>query len=383
MGAPRIVIAGGGLAGLTLARCLKARDIRSIVLQKTPGLDYNAYGIDLQPWAYLPLLKDLRVDSANFRRLFDLKAQLQGETSLVDDNNLGEAPIRCHRGLLQRWLSQGLDIRCGHEVENVNLQLLTIRIRVDDKVTNMPADILIAADGSHSRIRETLSSDVIEKTELKTLSYVVFNSRRQMSRDEMKAFVSPHLPGEPFERLQRGHTCLSVELNASGSGNETVANYTFSRPANFGASDCLYMPDRAPNEAKNGPGNKWDQFERELGQLKDLPQRFKDLFDPSRMRKDRILNWLMRSSLMPLRSLRSLAEQNVLFIGDAAHTMPIIGGEGANLAIKDAVDLAEKIATKETNHGHFFVERYDDWTQRVQRSEQRLAQMHSTNSTML
>lgn len=52
----------------------------------------------------------------------------------------------------------------------------------------------------------------------------------------------------------------------------------------------------------------------------------------------------MRSLLVSPTDIVSLASRGVLLIGDAVHAMPTLGGEGANLAIKDGFDLPEHIA---------------------------------------
>jgi 2-polyprenyl-6-methoxyphenol hydroxylase-like FAD-dependent oxidoreductase len=85
----------------------------------------------------------------------------------------------------------------------------------------------------------------------------------------------------------------------------------------------------------------------EVGKLPELEHPFSDAFDVEYMRGDRILHWLMRDTLVPLDDLTRLAERRILLIGDAAHAMPILGGDGANATILDAVELAECIARQD------------------------------------
>lgn len=57
--------------------------------------------------------------------------------------------------------------------------------------------------------------------------------------------------------------------------------------------------------------------------------------------------------------------------------MPILGGEGANNAMKDGVDLAQHIVNHGTGTLQAFADaRYELWKKSVEESEKRLADMH-------
>ena len=63
-----------------------------------------------------------------------------------------------------------------------------------------------------------------------------------------------------------------------------------------------------------------------------------------KVRKDRLLHWLMRNTLGTPDDSPKLTNHGVLLMGDSVHAMPISGGEGANNAMKDGVDPAEHLA---------------------------------------
>ncbi len=85
----------------------------------------------------------------------------------------------------------------------------------------------------------------------------------------------------------------------------------------------------------------------------------------------------MRSSLATPADVQDLAGKGVLLMGDAVHAMPILGGEGANTAMKDGVDLAQHIAQHGTGSLQAFTDaRYAAWKAGVEESEKRLAEMH-------
>ena len=74
----------------------------------------------------------------------------------------------------------------------------------------------------------------------------------------------------------------------------------------------------------------------------------------------------------------------MFLIGDSAHAMPILGGEGANVAIWDAVDLVRFI-TDEGAKGveEFYDGRFSEWEAEVRRSEERLGKMHARKRSTL
>ena len=87
----------------------------------------------------------------------------------------------------------------------------------------------------------------------------------------------------------------------------------------------------------------------------------------------------MRTTSATPAQIKDLANRGVLLIGDAIHAMPILGGEGANVAMKDGVDLAAHIA----RHGiiglqDFAEVKIQTWQKAVEESEKRITEMHSS-----
>ena len=64
--------------------------------------------------------------------------------------------------------------------------------------------------------------------------------------------------------------------------------------------------------------------------------------------------------------------------------MPILGGEGGNVAIKDAVELSEHLATSHRDHlKQYASSRYENWKTAVENSEMELANMHTSTRASL
>lgn len=101
------------------------------------------------------------------------------------------------------------------------------------------------------------------------------------------------------------------------------------------------------------------------------------MFDAESVRNDRVLHWLMRSVMPVPEEAQRLAGHGVVLIGDAVHAMPILMGEGANMAIKDGINLTEHIASKGFGDMRSFsASNYDMWKQAVHESEERLNKIH-------
>lgn len=81
---------------------------------------------------------------------------------------------------------------------------------------------------------------------------------------------------------------------------------------------------------------------------------------------------------------QGLAKHDVVLIGDAAHATPILGGEGANMAIRDGIDLAQHIAT----HGidafeAFSKSKFALWENSVNNSKIMMKNMHMSERSHL
>ncbi|KAL8851483.1 MAG: hypothetical protein Q9221_003583 [Calogaya cf. arnoldii] len=361
-----ITIVGAGLAGLTLGRCLKQHGIAAVILEKASFSPPYNYGITLHPWSFQPLLEILQMDEKVFREKIAIRGKGEvSEDALVPGVNIGIGTFRYHRGRLEQLLQEGQDISWDHEVQHVTTSSRGIVVQLANS-KSLATEILIGADGLHSQTRKSLAPEI----QLKVHPFVVFNGKRQFSKAEFQDLFESKLGNRTI--IHERHDNVILEISISDYTTEHVdISYTYSRPAR--ENDPLHKPNRGISDAKNIP----KEFYREVEGLKDLQQPFNIIFDAAKVRTDRVLHWLMRTSLGSPASVNHLAEQGVLLVGDAIHAMPILGGEGANNAIKDGVDLAQHIL----NHGagglQTFVEaRYEMWKKGVEDSEQRLTDMH-------
>ena len=166
----RIVVAGAGVAGAIAARGLAALPgVEVICLERTQEAAHQeaGTGLNVGPNAiralrtHLPALAaTIEAASMPWRRW---TIGLTDGTGLVDfdiPEIAGNPGIRIRWAELYRLLREDLPIRYGAEAEGIARQpdgRVTLRCRIDGRETELPdVDIVLAADGRYSRLRETL-----------------------------------------------------------------------------------------------------------------------------------------------------------------------------------------------------------------------------------
>lgn len=367
-----VTVVGAGLAGLTLGRCLRRNNIPAIVLDKAKVPPQSNYAITLHPWAYRPLLRILELDEATFRNRVSVDYSSADAGMLLCDEHLlvieKNGSFRCHRGRLEQLLGEGQDIRWDHRLENVELTANNATVKVANKEAII-TDIVVGADGVHSKARQLLMPTVRPRV----LPFVVFNGKRVIDIDVYRIHIQPNMHGNTIIQTRQDDVLLEISLSDYGEENAHLS-YTYSRPAR--QDDSLHRPNRSTEEASLIP----EAFYSELDQLENLSGAFAQIFQSSRVRQDRVLHWLMRSSWGPCYEIEDLARHGVLMIGDAVHAMPILGGDGGNVAIEDAIELAEYLAKHGRNHLDKFMKlRFECWRKAIGDSETRLLGLHLSN----
>ena len=374
MSTPRIVIAGAGLAGLTLGRCLLFKGIRTLIFENVaPSLRRHDYSIDLYSRAYKPLLEVCHIDEEAFLERLSVSPRTTTEdvSTTLSPTFLGDNlpdRFRCHRGRLEALLGEGLDIRWDHAITNVSLNPQHVNLHIKNN-PSIETAVFVATDGVHSIIRKSLLPDANPELH----PYAVFYGTRSIPHEIYTRAIAPQMQGRTTMELRRDDVLLRIFINNSTSATINLG-YTYSRPARSGAiPDPLYKPNRPTNGATDIP----EAFYTELSSLGDLESGYAEIFDPGLVRRDRVLHWLMRSMLPEHSRIQALADRGVVMIGDAVHAMPILGSEGANMAIKDGVQLAGWIAERGVeNVGEFVQGVYRGWRDCVEESVKRLGDMH-------
>ena len=163
-----VLIAGGGIGGLTAALTLHARGIGSTVLERASHLRPLGVGINLLPHAVSELyalglgdeLSKVAVAPASIS-YYDTEGTLLFREPRGIDGGYGYPQYSVHRGQLQMLLLSALRERLGPNAVRTGADLHSFDesgggVRVHTSAGDFTADVLVGADGIHSAVRTQL-----------------------------------------------------------------------------------------------------------------------------------------------------------------------------------------------------------------------------------
>lgn len=364
-------IIGAGIGGLTLGRCLLKYGIPAVLYERKPSNPHHDYGITLQAPSYLPLLDILGIDEFTFRRRIAVDGLSGGSGniepgSFATPKRMSSTSFRAHRGKFEKLLCDGLDIQWGNSLEKVEEAPSGMALHMQNG-QKLESTCIVGADGPHSNTRKSLSPN----TPFNVLPYVAFNGKRRVERALYDSLYAPAFKGSNVIEKKQGEMILNLSINEQQTDAVSIS-WIYSRPSRR-FNDPLHRPNRSVSEATGIPKEFFDEIET----LHGLEQPFKDVFDAETLKMERALHWLMRTVLVSHQELCTLANKGVFFIGDSVHAEPILGGEGANNAIIDGMELA-KCISKFGQGGitTWYDSRYPVWKDGIGKSEQAIALMH-------
>jgi 2-octaprenyl-6-methoxyphenol hydroxylase len=323
---PRIVIAGGGLAGLCLALALKHAlgDGLDVVmcdpaLRRDPHGDKRAYAVAAAARRMLETLGVWNEVAPRAQPMLDMVitdsrlADPVRPTFLTFEGNVGEGEPFAHM-ITAGDLTGALVEACT--AAGVTLKAEAVRgflaqpARIDVALAggeSLQAALLVAADGARSKLREQagigwISWPYNQSGIVATISH---------ERDHEGRAVEHFLPSGPFAILPLKRETLpdgTVKHRSSivwSERNDAVAALLDSHP-----EDLLTELER--------------RFGLQLGQIafETKPQAFPLSFGVA----------------------RSFVAERIALLGDAAHVIHPIAGQGLNLGLHDAAALAQVIA---------------------------------------
>jgi 2-polyprenyl-6-methoxyphenol hydroxylase-like FAD-dependent oxidoreductase len=294
-----ILIVGGGIGGLSIARELALRGIPSTVLERAPQLNPVGAGIIMNPNAMGVLERNGLADQVRADSWPYLKRETRDRTGRL-------LATRDYRPLYESGkLAQGALVHRAHLLDVLyrSLPAGTVQFGVSLKSIPVEADLVIGADGIHSQVRREIFGSVDVK-------YMGYRSHRLIMENvaDVGCFT---------EYLGRGQRIGLVPI-----GDKRLYVWTTYNSA------------------------------RPSGLIEDFRAYFAQFTDPTIQRLFTALpppGSIITTEIEELWAddwVRLGADgRSTVLLGDAAHALTPNIGQGAGMAMEDAAVLAQELAS--------------------------------------
>jgi len=293
-----ILIVGGGIGGLSIARELALRGIKATVLERAPQLNPVGAGIIMNPNAMGVLERNGLADQVRTDSWPYLARETRDHTGRL-------LATRDYGPLYEKGkLARGARVHGAHvgDVRYRSLPPGTVQFGVSPRSIPTDADLVIGADGIHSQVRREFFGEVEPR-------YMGYRSHRLIMENvaEVRCFT---------EYLGRGQRIGLVPIGEKRLYVWTTYN--------------------SPREEKLAP-----DLSRQFAQFTDqgIKRLFAALPPPESIITTEIEELWMDDWV------RVSTSNCAVLLGDAAHALTPNIGQGAGMAMEDAAVLAEELAS--------------------------------------
>jgi 2-polyprenyl-6-methoxyphenol hydroxylase-like FAD-dependent oxidoreductase len=321
----RVLISGGGIAGLTLAIQLKQHGFEPLVIERDPAFRTEGYMMDFFGTGW-----DVAERMGLIERLLAIKYPIAALGFVSGDGEpYFQVPLDRLRGALgghytyvrrpdlERVLAErarelGIEIRFSTSLHKIH----SMRDRVHVSFDNGRADdfdLVVGADGAHSRVRQ-----------------LVFGNEREFTRFLGLYVAALH------------HGIGSARLNGMCKLFEETDRSAFFYPLDDKRMDATYVFRHPQRDIATGQSLAFVRSQYQSGGwitgdvLRDYPESQPVYFDPATI-------------IMMPRWHRG----RVALIGDACGCLTLLSGQGSHMAMAGAYVLAEQLAHND-NHREAF-----------------------------
>lgn len=320
----QLLIAGGGIGGLTTALTLHARGFDALVLERAHDLQPLGVGINLLPHAVRELTELGLGDELNAAAVAPSAIRFYthlGELLFTEPRGLaaGDAypQLSVHRGRLQMMLLGAVRKRLGADAVRTGSGVTGFRqsaggVTVDTAAGPVTGAALIGADGINSMVRAELHPDHDS----------LLSSGITMYRGASE--ITPFLDGHTMAIVKADNGVDLITYPIGSTRINWVLQVPSGQPSPL-AGDAQWNAPAAPDDVLPHVAG-WDL---DWLDMHALIGRSPALFSYPMVDKDPLPYW---------------GDGLVTLLGDAAHPMYPVGANGASQSIVDARVLADELA---------------------------------------
>lgn len=316
-----VLIIGGGMVGLTLACALGKQEFKVAVVEAYQPEDINAEDdYELRVSAISKSSQQIFKNINAWQGMLNRRACAYQHMHVWDATGDGEIHFDAadlgidslghivenkviQFALLEQCLKlPTVDWLCPQQVDDMNISANQSEITLSDGSV-LSADLLVGADGANSRVRQTAGIEINKSPYQQKAVVAVVKSSLNHKETAWQRF----LPSGPLAFLPLNDGSCSIVWSAE----------------DHRADELLAMDD--------------DEFKKELEQA----------FDCTLGRVEKI----SQRAAFPLirRHANEYVKAGLALVGDAAHTIHPLAGQGVNLGVLDAASLAETIIHARAN----------------------------------
>ncbi|OTA52708.1 FAD binding domain protein [Hypoxylon sp. EC38] len=331
-----VIVVGSGLAGLAAARILREKHRVTVYERGVPSVATGGQGICNFPNA-IKIMRQIGYNPRNTGsvsiqgfRTVDKLGNLIYDTEYRFEEKYG-APALAHMRvdfraeLLRLATAPSKELGIGGEPAEIvfnngakDINPEAGEITLDDGTT-AKADVIIAADGIHSRLRPKIASPDCPKPQKSGLTCC----RVAVSANEAIEALG-RLPDWWQEQINGDSRILVFEAR---DGSDRIMVVYGLRNMTYMNMSCIFPT----KEEKESTTNSW-MAEGDRQEMLDI---FDD-FAPSVKKLIGVATEVKLWELQDLETLDRWTAGRAILIGDAAHAMTPMQGQGANIGIEDA-----------------------------------------------
>ncbi|CAN5686207.1 FAD-dependent monooxygenase [soil metagenome] len=314
----KVLISGGGIAGLTLAHGLRRHGHDPVVVERSPKVRDEGYMIDFLGPGYdtserMGMLSELEGIHYQIPRLAFVDAVGKEKFSIsyaaLRKDVFGGRHFNFMRGDLERLLYSRIEgrvpVRFGTEVEALEQDEAQVDVRFSDGSTGS-FDVVIGADGIHSRVRE-----------------LAFGEESRFSRP-LGYYTAAFVLDDPEMRRRFGDAFYTLNVPGRQVGVYPIRGGRL-------ATLFLFKAQRRPADFSTEAARR--ELETVYGGMHWIVPRLLERSTHGQVYFDEVAQIEMPSWNVG----------RVALVGDACQSVSLFAGQGASMAVAGAYLLAEKL----------------------------------------